>query len=64
MKLVKFKDGTFGIRYGFIFHKYQDFKNESYKWPSGHRHMIDCKTTEEKARRFFNAISNKGEVVK
>lgn len=64
MKLVKFKDGTFGIRYGLIFHEYQDFKDMSYQWPAKHRHMIDCKTTEDEARKFFDAIVDKGEPVK
>lgn len=35
MKIVKFKDGTFGVRKGFFWHyQYLDVSSESYWWNS------------------------------
>lgn len=59
-RIVKFSDGTYGIRYGFIFHKYQDFKDPRFTWFSGSLWINHCKTTYEEALKFFN---DKGFVV-
>ena len=63
-RLVKFNDGSFGVRYGLFFHTYQDFKNLDCAWPIGHKHMVDCRTTMEKASAFFAVTTEKGTVVK
>lgn len=48
MKLVKFKDGTYGVRYGFLgFYTYQDFFS-NYRWGCNTEWFLsDCRTTEK-----------------
>jgi len=68
MKLIKFKDGTFGIRRRyFIFYQYLSFKNE-YWWKRDERRIdkfiSDCRADEDAARKVFETLTDKGEVVK
>ena len=60
-KLVKFSDGTFGVRKTFWFfgYRFQDFKHTSYSWTMKSINFNDCKTTEEHAKSFENNLSYK-----
>jgi len=72
MKLVKFKDGTFGIRKGFFpFYSFKDFDypvggkiiQHGYWRGLGSNFISNCRTTEEEARKVFSMLTDKGEVV-
>jgi hypothetical protein len=63
-KLVKFEDGTFGIKKGFWFFSEflgrQSYKNEKAFWWNMPRHIIqDCKfeTAEEAVRQYKLSIA-------
>lgn len=58
MRLVKFSNGKFGIRFGWIFHTYQDFKDTDYRWSKGHRFFKDCMRDEDTVRQFMNDCGN------
>lgn len=62
MKLVKFKDGTFGIRRGFWpFYSFKTPGAGYYWFPKGHE-LIEG-MDEETARREFKRMTDKGEVI-
>lgn len=54
-KLVQWDDGMYGVRKGWLFHRFKDFstRNDLW-WELGNRWIIDCKTPKEKAEEFFN----------
>ena len=60
-KLVKFSDGTFGLRKGYwLFgYRYLDFNNSFFYWKIGSQYFNDCKTTKEKAISFQNKLTYK-----
>ena len=60
-KLVKFSDGTFGLRRGcWLFgYRFQDFTSTGYSWCIGDVFFDDCKTTKEKAVSFQNNLTYK-----
>jgi len=67
MKLVKFKDGSFGVRHWSLFdgYRFADLSTEhDFWWKVGSRHFGDCKSTEERAREVLNIKLDIGEVVK
>jgi len=53
-RLVKFANGKFGIRYGWLCHEFQDFHHPGFRWSINSQFMPDCMTDEETARRFFD----------
>jgi beta-lactamase class D len=65
VKLIKFKNGNFGIRKGgwFTGYLFKDFKNERFWWSIDSTYFEDCKTDEETARRIFNNLTDLGEVI-
>lgn len=65
MKLVKFKDGKFGVRKGFWpFYLYRDFDSPRLWWGNKSVHFRDCKTDEHTARQSLLNYGDNGEVVK
>ena len=61
MKIVKFKDGTYGVRrltlYGY---KYKDFHIPRYWWSRNSIYFADCRGTLTEAEYY----TDKGKVVK
>jgi len=67
MKLVKFKNGKFGVRRWSLFGWYEFVSFDmgcKFWWGSTSDHFEDCQTTEEQAREFYNRIGDNGKVVK
>lgn len=58
MKLVKFSNGKWGVRYGFFFHEYQDFQRENHTWRKGGRFFPCCMADEATAREWFELRGN------
>jgi len=65
MKLVKFKNGKWGLRKGsFIWgYSFRDFKNGGFWWSQESQHFRDCMTDEDTARDYFNLATDCGEAV-
>jgi hypothetical protein len=66
MKIVKFKDGKFGIRKGsrWMFgYSFKDLKS-SHWWSAGVKWFDDCKGSREEVERVLNSMYDIGEVVK
>lgn len=59
-KLIKFNDGTFGVRRGWVDYKFKDFKAILYNfwWYEDDFCFGSCKTDEETARKFLNPIKS------
>ena len=66
MKLVKFSDGTYGIRKGNFFsgYKYLDLKEKTqYWWYKSSEYFEDCKGSEEQVRKVYNHHNVTDEVI-
>lgn len=63
MKLVKFGNGKYGIRKGWFFHSYLDLSCGRFWWYKGSRYFSDCQCDEYIARKAFNALMQKDEVI-
>lgn len=67
MKLVKFKDGTYGIRRFSIWSLGYEYKSfapiSSMWWPGCSEYMTHCRTDKETAEKEFNLLTDKGEPV-
>lgn len=59
MKMVKFKDGTYGIRRGWFNKEYKDLGYDLW-WGIKNSHIGDCKSTYEKVLQHYNLIVDKG----
>lgn len=55
INLVQFGEDKFGVRFGWLFHTYQDFCNKRYKWTLLSDYFCDCVTTEEIATKNLNS---------
>lgn len=64
MKLVKFENGTYGIRLNWCFGWYFKDLQGSYSWRNKHRYFKDCQGTEQEARKMLSNIKSKYTVVK
>jgi len=65
IKLVKFSDGKYGVRKGFILHKYVDFYTTGFWWSSSSQFMRDCRTADyERAMTMYEALTSSEEVIK
>ena len=63
MKLVKFKDGTFGIRRGFWpFYVFKVIGSASHYWFPKHYESV-VSMDEETARGEFNRMTDMGDVI-
>lgn len=62
MKLVKFKNGKYGVRRGFIY--YQFLSSNGFWWPKSQAEQFELEHTKEKAEELFNSLTDKGEPVK
>ena len=60
MKIVKFKDGTYGVRKWFGFYLYQDLTIPGLWWSRNSKFFSDCRGTLSQAEYF----SDKGTVIK
>ena len=59
LHLVKFSTGLFGIRKGWVFHRYFDFSAyyNNYFWSKSNKYFItDCMTNEDKAKMMYIAL--------
>jgi len=63
MRLVKFPNGKYGIRYGWFQYEYLDFKNTAFKWNKSSDYFDDCMVDEDKARYVFYLLKTKDEVI-
>lgn len=45
MVLVEFENGTFGIREGWLFHRFVDLKHPAFCWARGDRFFKHCTGT-------------------
>lgn len=64
MKIVKFKDGSYGIRKGVLFfYSYLDLFNQSYWWHFGYKTMAYCRGTLEECEKLYNLMTDKGEPI-
>lgn len=53
MKLVKFNDGTFGVRRGWFFYQFADKQDQFYWWSKTENVEEYSKCTEERAREIL-----------
>ena len=60
MKIVKFRDGTYGVRKWFGIYLYKDLTISGLWWPMSSQFFSDCRGTLAQAEYF----SDKGTVVK
>lgn len=62
MKLVKFNDGTFGVRSGNFFfgYAYADLVTSNLWWPLESAWISDCKGSESAARKRLERYTDKG----
>ena len=63
MKIVMFKDGTFGIRKGVFIYTYKDLK-ENYWWSTDSFIFKYCKGTLDEAKENFFIAEDKGTPIK
>ena len=66
VKLIKFSDGTYGIRRGSYFsgYTYFDLKDSSdFWWDKSSDYFPDCQGSEEKAREIYNRYNVTDEVI-
>lgn len=65
MKLVKFKDGMFGIRKGnwFSGYKFLDIRNNKFWWTIKCDYYLDCHGEEQQVRNLYSSMVDLGEVV-
>lgn len=52
MRIVEFKDGSFGIRSGFIFYKYLDLVVPKLWWSRRFKEFKDCKGSLESCLKY------------
>lgn len=66
MKIVKFKDGTYGIRrWSIIGYQYKDIKSDiSYWWTLNTKFIGHCKGTYPEILEIFERMTDKGKIVK
>lgn len=63
IKLVKFSNGKFGVRRGWIFYEYFDLKDTQYWWEKSSRHFPYCMVDIDIARHAFNMLTLTDEVI-
>ena len=64
MKLVRFKDGMYGIRKGFWpFYRYKDLLTVRRWLSQGSSSFIDCRGPKEYIMDLFNKLIDKGEII-
>jgi hypothetical protein len=59
MKIVKFKNGTYGIRKGWLFYRYRDLEL-NYWWPLSSKYFKDCQASLEIVQNAFDGMQDKG----
>jgi len=66
-KIVRFKDGTYGVRrfsWFFMGYLYINLASQAFWWGRGDEYFPECRGTEERARAVLNTLTDKGEVAK
>ena len=65
MQIVKFKNGTYGIRKGIFFYKYKDLvAKKGYWWDRASEfYNSSCQDTKEKVEIIYTNLQDKGEIV-
>lgn len=65
MKVVRFRDGRYGLRSGFWpFYSFVDLKQSYYKWEKGSEYFfVRCKGSLEDALRAYHNLVDNGESV-
>lgn len=66
IRLVKFPCGNYGVRRGWLFHKYYDFVGGGlYQWRGlGDKYFSHCKVSYEDALGLYNLNQGQDEVLK
>ncbi len=66
MKIVKFKDGTYGVRkFSFLMgYSYVDLTTPHYDWNRYCQYYHNCKGSKEESDKVFERLTDKGSVVK
>ena len=65
VKLVKFEDGTYGVRVHWLFGWwFKDLAHPSYSWTKGNSYFKDCKGSYLEAERVYNSLNSKHTVIK
>ena len=68
MKIVKFKDGTFGVRrwlpFGYEFLDLRMSLIKRYWWSTGDKSFVNCRGTEQEARKHYDLLTDKGTQVR
>lgn len=52
-KLVRFANGKWGVRYGWVWHTWRDFQCPQYTWSTGSEFFRDCQTGNEALARNY-----------
>ena len=61
MNIVKFKDGTFGVRRHFLGRfEFADFRSLGLWWAADSNFITDCHVTLEQAKARFDALTDIG----
>lgn len=65
MKIVKFKDGTYGVRRLTLFgYEYKDFRSIEFWWSRNSQYFPACHGTLTEAEYYTEYYTDKGKVVK
>lgn len=64
MKIVKFKDGRYGIRKGIIFYKFLDIQKYNYWWRRKEHIEIRAKGTLDEVKKALDIVTDNGVEVK
>lgn len=66
MKLVKFRDGKYGVRRGWLTFKFFDFTGGGCWWPLNKypEFASSCRVEKQKAKKFIEHATDMGEVGK
>ena len=61
--IVKFVNGNWGIRRGWLFYTYKDLKSNKYWWSRKDNYYTDCQGTEKRTKQVYSLMLDAGEEV-
>jgi hypothetical protein len=62
IQLVKFEDGTWGVRKGWVFFKFRDLRYWESQWYNKNSRMYkECRGEEKQAKRAYEVVMDNGE---
>lgn len=62
-RIVKFKDGTYGIRRGYFLYSYRDLKDPIFWWGINSYSFKDCRGSIDRVEQLFSYTQDVGEPI-